>query len=445
MRVFLCVLALMALAASNANAAQEKKCSAQYSQEEQLTLEWAALGGDPHAQFAITRCAAPRGRTDLTEAERIYALKWLMLSACDANGEPGNDARDRMTRRLKFNGDISFRRFGGITQDETWTAREKKFIEFRRAAVADLDDRYAAFAKTASPAERSEARKELSDELARMGPRGMMRLADIAQCQYFDADKTFVAAALSAANQVWHSSRSDALYGKSERKGSNLAKQSSQAMSALSPQEKRVAEAEKQQLVKTDPFVLAELEDSAALSRLDQLSFMYAKDGHVSFAGRSVTLAVQYALEALGMMQFVNGPDNDYGPSTIEAARKAQAAYGYEETRWLSPDQIRKIVCDAATKKNDPVSYYHLAMMFSEGWGYPKDLDRARFAIDRAETAMTRRLASLSKLPEWKQDAYPTFKTKIDSVKAMIDGEVAVRPAHVAARPGSISANTLCN
>lgn len=445
MRVVLFVLALAVFGAGGANAAREDKCAAQYSLEEQLILEWAALGGDPHAQFAIAKCAAPRIEASLTETERVYALEWLTLAACDADGMPAVDERDRMTRRLKYEGDISFRRFGGISRDETWTSREKQFIEFRHEQVADLKDRYSAFVETATAAERAKAREALSDELARMGPRGMARLTELAECTYFGADKAFAAAVWSAADQVWGSSGAGELYGKSARKVWNTAEESKARLAALKPSERRAAEAEKARLLKTDPRVLAELEDSAALARLGEPSSTHAQAGNASVAGRSVTLAVQYALEALGWIEFVNGPDNDYGPSTIEAAGKAQAAYGFEATRWLSPEQIRMTVCDAATKKGDPVSYYHLAMMFAEGWGFRKDLDRASFAIDRAGKIMSDRLSARDGLPEWKQNAYPAFEPKIENAKALIDGERAGLPVQVATRGDAITEKNLCN
>jgi peptidoglycan hydrolase-like protein with peptidoglycan-binding domain len=444
MRVALCVFALFVFGAGSANAAREEKCAAQYSFDEQLTLEWAALGGDPHAQFAMAKCAAPRIKAPMSAAERIYALKWLTLAACDADGVPGIEVRDRMTRRLKYEGDISFRRFGGISRDENWTALEKKFIEFRRAEVEDLRLRYSEFAGAASVEEKAKAREGLSDELARMGPRGMVRLTQLTQCPYFGADRASVAAAWSAANQVWRSSGAEDFYAKNAEGNWNAEKESKERFAVLSPLEKRAAEFEKARLLRTDPIVLAELEDKAALAKLDDLSFMHAEAGNVSFAGRSVTLAVQYALEALGWMHFINGPDNDYGPSTIDAVRKMQSAQGLDETRWLSPEEIRRTVCDAAIRKGDPVSYFHLALMYSEGWGYPKDLDRAAFAIERAEEIMDAKISDFSKLPEWKQKAYPTFEPRIESAKALIAGERAALPAHIG-RAGPVDEKSLCN
>lgn len=449
MRIFWCMLAVAVLGASGAKAAEEQKCSEQFSLEEHQYLEWAALGGDPHAQFALAKCAAPRTKASLSSEEKVYALKWLTLAACESDGLPNIDERDRMTRRMKFEGDISFRRFGGITEKEVWTAREKKFIEYREAEIDDLKDRYKDFVKDTTPAQQAAARGEISDELARLGPLGLVRLTSIAECKYFGGDDVFAAAAYSAANQAWQSSGASKIYGKSSDKDWGLDKQSAARMSALAPIERRAAEAEKARLLRTDPYVLAELEDQAALSRLNELSFMHEESGRVSFAGRAVTLAVQYALESLGWMEFVNGPDNDYGPSTIEAVRKMQASEGLDETRWLSPDEIRSAVCKAATKEHDPISYYHLAVMFSEGWGYSKDLERAAFAASRADKILSEKLGKVDKLPEWKQRAYPPFEPKIESIKMLIEGErkelYASAPAHIFSSSERLSEASLCN
>lgn len=444
MRVALCAVVFAFFGLSSANAAQEQKCSDQYSLEEHLYLEWAALGGDPHAQFALSKCAAPRTKASLSDEEKIYALKWLTLAACDADGLPGVDDRDRMTRRLKYEGDISFRRFGGITENETWTPREKKFIEYRAAEIDDLKDRRKDLLKKTSVDQQAAARKELSDEFARMGPRGLQRLTALSECEYFGEDKVLSAAAWMAAEQAWSSSGVSKLYN-DRKKGWDAARESKTRLAGLSPAERRAADFEKERLLRTDPHVMAELEDRAALARLGELSFMHEAAGRVSFAGRSVTLAVQYALEALGWMEFQNGPDNDYGPATIEAVQRMQAAEGLDETRWLSPADIRAAICDAAVRKNDPVSYYHLSVMFAEGWGYPRDLDRAQIAAARADALMEEKLAAFDALPEWKQNAYPVFEKRIDVIKTMINDKRAALPAHVSSSGQSFTQGPLCN
>ena len=53
-------------------------------------------------------------------------------------------------------------------------------------------------------------------------------------------------------------------------------------------------------------------------------------------------------------------------------------------TGWLSPLQARALICRAAVVRNDPYSYLHLAQMFAEGYGYPRNPDKAIFAAQRA-------------------------------------------------------------
>lgn len=445
MRIFSVAAACAAFGFTAASAADEVKCADQYSLEEHQILEWAALGGDPHAQFAMSTCAAPRANVELTRDEKVYALKWLMLAACEADGVEDADKRDRALRRLKYDGDISFRRFGGITRDETWTPREKKLIEFRQTEIADIESRLSQMMAQTTFDEQARARDQLADQFSRMGALGLTRLASLSSCSEFGADRAFEAAAWSAAAQAWNTSGEKHVYGLSQKRKWTVAGEAEAKLAALSTSERRIADTRKDAFLRTDPMTLARLEDKAALADLDRLSFMHAQSGNVSFSGRSVTLALQYALESLGWIDFVNGPDNDYGPSTIEAARKMQAAQGVDETRWLSHEEIRKTVCDAATIKGDPVSYFHLSLMFSEGWGFARDLDRAAFAAERADSLLDAKLAKSGELPAWKRDAYRAFEPRIDSARELISAELAATPAHLASNgPSRINEVTLC-
>jgi TPR repeat protein len=174
------------------------------------------------------------------------------------------------------------------------------------------------------------------------------------------------------------------------------------------------------------------MEEKAALGRLQEFAAQHTGEAPSLFAGRSV-LAAQYALEALGFMKFVNGPDNDYGPSTIEAVGKAQAHYGRDETRWLSHAELRELLCDAATLKSDPISYFHLGVMFAEGQGFPQDLDRAAYAIGRADELLIAQLANADGLPDWKRRHYPTFRPQIERARELLaavraaDGDVKIK------------------
>lgn len=71
----------LGLMAGPAFAGKEKPCASQYALEDHVLLEWAALGGDPHAQMAIAQCAFPSGaKTEkMTPAEIRYAVRWTTL------------------------------------------------------------------------------------------------------------------------------------------------------------------------------------------------------------------------------------------------------------------------------------------------------------------------------------------------------------------------------
>jgi TPR repeat protein len=420
-------------------AAEERPCAEQFSLEEHLILEWAALGGDPEAQYSLSQCAYPAGATSLSTPQKVYALKWLTLAACDSSP---NARRDPMTRALKYEGNISFRRFGAISEEETWTARERKLIEVRKAQVADLGARLARLKSEATPDEIVAARDQLADQFARMGATGLLRLTDMTTCTEFGASPSFAAAAWSAAADTWSRPENTSVYGASVQSDFDLKREADKRAAALDRVDRRRMAMEKDALMQADPARLAALEDAAALGRLEKLGFASASEEGFAFSGRATTTAIQYALEALGFIEFVNGPDNDYGPSTIEAARKAQAAYGRPQTRFLAPEEIRQVVCDAAVKKADPVSFYHLGMMYAEGMGFKKDIGLARIAIAKAEENMSARLMHESALPDWKRRAYPDYAEKISAAKKSIDASFAALPAHVQAR--STGADALC-
>jgi TPR repeat protein len=424
--------AFVAAAIANAEAGEEIKCAAQYGAREQALLEWAAIGGDPHAQYSLAQCAYPVGARDLTKAEKAYALKWLTLAACEASGIEDYEARDRTLRQLKYGSNISFRRFGGITNDETWTAREKKLIEFRDEQIADLNTRLQRLKESAGEEETGAAQAELSDDLARMGPLGLARLAELTTCKAFGASPVYAAAVWQAAADSWSQWSLASVYADPAQGGLDFAKEAQRRVGKLSRAERRLVAAAREPLLRADPARLAALERDAALGRLQDLGFASVDAEGAQAAGRATTTAVQFALEALGFIEFVNGPDNDYGPSTIEAARKAQAAYGKPQTRWLAPEEVRRVVCDAAVTAGDPVSYYHLAMMYAEGKGFVRNLALARQALAKAESLMADRLADKSALPEWKQRTYPEILERIKAAKpALADAPPAA--LHVAA------------
>ncbi|MEE2692912.1 MAG: hypothetical protein VX640_15365 [Pseudomonadota bacterium] len=443
-RLFACVALSWAGITAGASAGEEVKCAQQYSLEEQLILEWAALGGDPHAQYAIAQCAFPDGIGELTEAERLYALKWSILATCDAADTEVTAERDRLTRKLKENADLSFRRFGGLTEEEKLNRREKRFLEFRDYRYEKLDQRYETLQSRVSDADRAKAREALADQFSRLGPLGLLRLSELSSCKNFGAAPSFSAAAWAATAEAWNASGASQIYGHSVEKDWSIAAERDKRMKGLSAKERRAAEVEKAALLKTAPATLARLEEQAALGRLENMAFLHAQAADAEAPRRSVTTAIQYALEALGFVEFVNGPDNDYGPSTIEGAKKAQAHYGDEPTRWLSHEEIRTIVCDAATLKSDPISYFHLGLMYSQGWGFPQDLTRARFALDQARSIIEARLADADDLPAWKQTEYPKFRTQIENAQASLDAASLGVPDHVRGEARPVTEASLC-
>ncbi|MGE0409529.1 MAG: peptidoglycan-binding protein [Amphiplicatus sp.] len=424
-------MAVLSLTGERALAGEEAACEAQYTLEERLILEWAAFGGDPHAQFAVSQCAFPRDGKPLSQNEKIYALKWTTLAMCDGEETPFGVRRDRLTRKLKDKGDLSFRRFGGVAEDEKWSKRDKRFREYRTKKRIELEARFAALLAETSEAEKAAAREALIEDHARLGALGLVRVAELSDCASFGASPAFKAASWAAAEDVWIASGANQIYG--DLKHANVNRKESAALfAALPPTQQRVARLVRGRLLKTDPRRLAELEDEAALGRLEEMRPLGLEAG-VEAGPRAVTTAVQYALEALGWIEFQEGPDNDYGPSTIEAVKRAQAHYGVDETRWMSPRETRRLICDAAVKKGDPVSLYHLALMYAEGWGFPEDDARARVAIDRARAVMDERLAAADALPEWKRAAYPSYRERIANAAEIIEGQWMLAPAHARA------------
>ncbi len=78
-------------------------------------------------------------------------------------------------------------------------------------------------------------------------------------------------------------------------------------------------------------------------------------------------------------------PEPGKGRSGAEEAEYRHPDYNNNfPTGWLTPRQARALICRAAVDRNDPYSYLHLAQMFSEGFGYGVDFDRALYAVKQA-------------------------------------------------------------
>ncbi|MGF1542997.1 MAG: hypothetical protein ACFB00_00540 [Parvularculaceae bacterium] len=436
--------------ATGARAGEEKKCAAQYGLEEQLILEWAALGGDPHAQFAIAQCAFPDGVDKFKTSELVYAVKWLTLAACDVRGGAYVPLRDQLTRKLKERGDLSFRRFGGLDGEEKWTRREKRFQEYRDIKSRELVSRYERLVETVDDELLERGRLGLSDELARLGPRGLQRLSELAECGDFDRSATFAAAAAAAAEQVWKSHELAGVYGDSMRDGWTFTSTREARFDGLDGDEKRAAGYETAALLKAEPARIERPEERAALGALQDLSLEALPSGRheapleAAVSAPATTLIAQYALEALGLMTFNKGPDNDYGPATIEAAARAQARYGRPAPRWLTTADVRRMACDAARTEKDPVSFYLVGLMYARGQGFPADAARARYAVARAGAEMKRRLSKPRRLEEWKREAYPIIRRRIETAEAAIDVVWQATPPRAKKGYDDLSDDNLC-
>ncbi|OFX00706.1 MAG: hypothetical protein A3E78_11145 [Alphaproteobacteria bacterium RIFCSPHIGHO2_12_FULL_63_12] len=411
-----------------ATAGEERACAAQYALEDHLLLEWAALGGDPHAQMSISQCAYPMNADveEMTPAERTYAIRWTTIALCESQPSAAHDRRDARLRKLKEDASISFRRFGGLAKNEKLNWRERDFLEYRKEQNALLAERHQRLVASASAIDLAKARGELAEQLSRMGPTGLLKLAELTSCEAFGASPEFEAAAWSAASESWRGSDVAGVYAAADSEDYDLPKIAMEKTKKLSGADRRVAALEKERLLRTDPRRIAaleqkvsRLEEETSLEQLANFSLPAPRDGtgiaEAAFANEpSLTLALQFALESLGYVSFVNGPDNDYGPTTREAVARMRAREGGAPSPTLTNAEARETICRAALK-SDPVSLYHVALMYRNGWGFPANAEKAVGALTQSETAM---IASLGgdNLPAWKREAYKSYAKKIRSL-----------------------------
>ena len=384
-----------------------------------MLLEWAAVGGDPHAQMTLAQCSFPEAVGDLSPAQRLYAIKWNTIALCEARASDVHDDRDLRMRRLKENAHISFRRFGGMQEGEKLNWRERDFVEYRKEQAAALEARHQRLMRSVTPIDMAAARDEIADQYSRIGALGLLKLAELSSCDLLGASKEFEAAAWSAASESWRGAEQAGVYAAPDTPAYDLPKVATEKTKKLSGADRRAAALEKERLLRTDPDRLAviekkarEYESVAAVNALERFSLPVngiAADNAGAPSGQrsSLTTALQFALETLDFVEFVNGPDNDYGPTTRAAVARMHAAGGGEPTSVLTSAEARATICKAAAK-NDPVSLYHVALMRQNGWGLPKDEAKAAAAIRRSETAMIAALGGAD-LPEWKRAAYNKY------------------------------------
>lgn len=425
--------AASAAMSGSALAGDERACASQYALEDHLLLEWAALGGDPHAQMSIAQCAFPDGAdaASMTPAERAYAVRWTTIALCDARPSDAHDRRDERLRKLKDQSSISFRRFGGLKKNEKLNWRERDFMEYRQEQTALLAERHKRLIENVSDADLGRARADLAEQLSRMGPTGLLKLAELTSCEAFGASTEFEAAAWSAVSEAWSGADVAGVYAAADSEDYDLPKIAKEKVKKLSGPERRVATIEKDRLLRTDPRRLASLEKkvstletNGALERLSNFtlpSSPQSSDGagiaQAAFSGEGqLTLALQFALESLGYVNFVNGPDNDYGSTTREAVARMNARATGEPKPTVTNAEARAAICRAAAK-GDPVSLYHVALMYQNGWGFPKSADKAAAAASKSETAMISALGG-GGMPEWKEAAYTNYAAKIRTLAA---------------------------
>lgn len=443
-RIAFGALAAFGVLSGSAMAGDERSCASQYALEDHLLLEWAALGGDPHAQMSIAQCAFPIGADvdEMTPAERTYAIRWTTIALCEAQPSAMHDRRDARLRKLKEDASISFRRFGGLGKGEKLNWRERDFMEYRKEQAALLADRHQRLLDSASAVDLAKARGELAEQLSRMGPTGLLKLAELTSCDAFGASEEFEAAAWSAASEAWRGSDVAGVYAAADSDDYDLPKIAMEKTKKLTGADRRVASLEKERLLRTDPRRIAaleqkvsRLEEKTSLEQLANFSLPDQRDGtgiaEAALANEpSLTLALQFALESLGYVNFINGPDNDYGPTTREAVARMRASERETPAPTLTNAEARQTICRAA-HKSDPVSLYHVALMYQNGWGFPKNPEKAVGALMKSETAM---IASLGgdDLPAWKREAYKAYAKKIRTL------------AHELKRPEIEPDNSVC-
>lgn len=400
-------------------------CSAEFALEDHMLLEWAAVGGDPHAQMTLAQCSFPDGAGDLSPAQRVYAIKWNTIALCEARASDAHDDRDLRMRRLKDEAHISFRRFGGMQKGEKLNWRERDFVEYRKDQTAALEARHQRLIETVSPIDMASARGEIADQYSRIGALGLLKLAELSSCDILGASKAFEAAAWSAASEAWRGAEQAGVYAAADTPAYDLPKVAIEKTKKLAGADRRAAALEKERLLRTDPGRLASIEKKArdyeavaAVGAIDRFTVprREAAAGLADAAPAqtsSLTTALQYALDTLGFVEFVNGPDNDYGPTTRAAVARMQAAGGSEPTSVLTSAEARATICRAAAQ-DDPVSLYHIALMHKNGWGFPQDDAKAAAAIGKSETAMIAALGGAG-LPSWKRQSYQNYAGLIRS------------------------------
>lgn len=375
---------------------EPKKTCGSLDGAQQLILERRAIGGDKAAQVELARCAEAEIKStppiQIEETKLSYAYLWTAVAYCDR-------FFNSMERELEGDPVAILKRYDWVSKrpderrpggDPTQSFRRKvdaESVELREmwARVSD--------AMTQRPKVAGDAQKALVRRLAGLGPSGLVALGTMRSCPAITGvDPRLLEAA------YWVSA-SDAFKSVVElgRKG---------GLADLVPPAYRG-------IMREDDATLVD-EVRRRFGLLGSPADDRRQANAVSL-GRMGEAPVQYFQLALGAFRDrpgfasaikLQGPykiDNVYGETTSRLVRLAQtddriigdvvrrageaADPGNARsgaTGYLTPIQGRALICRAATERNDPFSYLHLAQMFANGAGYPLDYDRALFSVQRA-------------------------------------------------------------
>lgn len=396
--IVVCVAMFAILAAGAQPAAatpkpyEPKKTCESLDGAEQLVLERRALGGDKAAQIELARCAEAETRATapalLDQAKISYAYLWTALAYCDR-------FYNQMERELDGDPVARLKRYDWVSKrpderrpgaDPTQTFRRKvdaENVELREmwARVSD--------AMTERPDLARAAHRTFVRRLAGVGPAGLVALANMRSCPAVaGADPRLLEAA------YWASAL-DAFKSMVElgRKGGLVDLVPPSYRAILREDDATLVDEVRRRYGLIDaPSADRRLANAVALGRMGEAPVQYLQLALGAFRDRpgfasSIRLQGPYKI------------DNVYGETTSRLVRLAQSddrilgdvvrqagesSTVGKATGYLTPLQGRALICRAATERNDPFSYLHLAQMFANGAGYPLDYDRALFSVQRA-------------------------------------------------------------
>lgn len=414
--VITAIAALGEYGSAQAQSASIKSCGEKFDSRQQMLLEQRALGGDRAAQFELATCSWPlssdgnsvyaRPGPDATDQAREnylgkleYGYVWSTLAHCVQQHDDLDEARTGLEKKNHISKRVrSLSLSLGLSGDKS-TEREKLANIHNAVEDALLNEDILV---------KIDASRKFVSRLAGLGAPGLVQLGYMRSCPYYLTENSrHVQAALwqSAADQ-W----ADVVgTGKGD----------------WSPQREfdRLFD---------DTFPMA---DERGVERFKEEYDLYDKrelierlkyDAALANMGATPVEDIQLALGAFRDNKFIRNSDthlyidvprlsldNIYGELTSDLVQSAQCRLGFlrpiavsegsifevtsngkEEcalngkparaTGWLTPRQTRDLICRAAAEREDAFSYLHLADMYYQGRGYPRDYDRALYAVQQA-------------------------------------------------------------